>query len=98
MAVNDIISTYMLLITMRNLVVIDDFQCDFRVTLLAVYLLAYVADRTARLKCLVTLSTYIAHSKGPHTEDLSKIESLGEGEGQKFLLERDDKSEKEGSM
>lgn len=30
--------------------------------------------------------------------DLSKIESLGEGEGQKFLLERDDKSEKEGSM
>lgn len=29
-------------------------------------------------------------------EDLSKIESLGEG--QNFLLERDDKSEKEGSM
>ena len=36
--------------------------------------------------------------RGGGGEDLSKIESLGEGEGQNFLLERDDKSEKEGSM
>ena len=41
---------------MRNLVFIDDFQCDFRVSLLVVYLLAYVTDKNTRLKCLVTLS------------------------------------------
>ena len=40
---------------MRNLVFINDFQFDFRVILLAVYLLAYAAYRHARLKCLVFL-------------------------------------------